>query len=88
MYHDGDLPVQSMYITNRICDFDTVDRILEYAENYFSNHKMSLKCAACKEYYELSSGEIIFFNSKGFTLPRRCKPCRKLRKQNKLKEND
>ena len=38
-------------------------------------------CTDCKEAFNLNFGEALFYKSKGFEFPKRCKPCRK---QNKL----
>ena len=39
-------------------------------------------CSDCKEPFTISPGEQKFFNDKGFALPKRCKPCRTIRRQN------
>ena len=42
-------------------------------------------CVDCGEEFTLSSGEISFYKSKGYALPKRCESCRKARKQEKEK---
>ncbi|WP_299831277.1 zinc-ribbon domain containing protein [uncultured Metabacillus sp.] len=47
--------------------------------NYYTR-----ECYDCNNNFEISIGELKFFNKKGFDLPKRCKNCRNKRKQNKL----
>lgn len=35
-----------------------------------------IQCVDCGQTFELTEGEKEFFESKGFSLPKRCKPCR------------
>lgn len=44
-----------------------------------------LTCTDCKTEFLFTAGEQRFFAEKGFTEPRRCKPCREARKQEKLR---
>lgn len=45
-------------------------------------------CKDCGKEFELSSGEIEFYNSKNLTLPKRCKECRdKNKKEDIIQEN-
>ena len=44
----------------------------------------TLRCIDCDKDFEFSVEEQQFFKEKGFTEPKRCKPCRKIRKQEKL----
>lgn len=46
-----------------------------------------LVCADCAEVFDFTPGEQRFFKEKGFTNPRRCKPCR-VKKRNNKKNND
>ena len=41
----------------------------------------TLKCCDCGESFGFSAGEQAFFYSKQLSEPRRCKPCRELRKR-------
>lgn len=38
------------------------------------------KCIECGEAFTITDEEQAFFKSKNFSLPKRCKPCRKARK--------
>lgn len=40
----------------------------------------TLKCVDCKDDFPFTGSEQRFFQSKGFTPPKRCKPCRDKRK--------
>ena len=41
------------------------------------------KCKGCGKEFELSSGEIEFFNSRGLSQPKRCKKCRAKKREGK-----
>lgn len=41
---------------------------------------MQVKCKDCPKTFKLSDGEIEFFKQKELALPRRCPPCRKLKR--------
>ena len=41
---------------------------------------MEIICADCEKPFIFEAGEQKFFAEKGFTLPKRCKPCRDARK--------
>ncbi len=45
-----------------------------------------VKCADCKSNFDLSAGEQAFFAKKGLSEPKRCKACRKKRKEEREKE--
>ena len=45
-------------------------------------------CKQCGKEFELSNSEIDFYKSKNLELPKRCKECRELNKQNGSKKND
>lgn len=47
-----------------------------------------LKCADCKEEFPFTEGEQSFYAGKGFDAPKRCKPCRDRRKEQREKESD
>jgi predicted RNA-binding Zn-ribbon protein involved in translation (DUF1610 family) len=53
-----------------------VDLIQQVINNY--------KCTDCSNNLDLNKGQIEFFLSKGFELPKRCKSCRNKRRKNKL----
>jgi hypothetical protein len=44
-------------------------------------------CLSCEKDFTLELGEIQFFKKKDFSLPKRCKECRQLRKQKAKEEN-
>jgi len=47
----------------------------------FSGKDETITCTDCKQPFVFTVGEQAFFDSKGFTdAPRRCKPCRDVRK--------
>lgn len=48
---------------------------------------MLTECKDCEKDFELSQGEIDFYKSKGFELPKRCKQCRRIRKQQAQAQN-
>lgn len=41
---------------------------------------MMLTCQDCDKEFEFTEGEQAFFETKGFTPPKRCKPCRDAKK--------
>ncbi len=43
-----------------------------------------MKCADCGREFILSAGEADFFAAKGLSQPRRCGPCRQLRRQHAI----
>lgn len=42
-----------------------------------------LECMDCRQTFVFTAGEQTFFQEKGFTPPKRCKPCRDAKKQQK-----
>lgn len=42
---------------------------------------MTINCTDCSTEFTLSDGEVAFYESKQFTLPKRCKECRIKKKQ-------
>ncbi|PAV30441.1 hypothetical protein CIL05_06925 [Virgibacillus profundi] len=44
-------------------------------------HDLNIMCKECNKNILLKAGEIKFYLNKGFNLPKRCKSCRKKRKQ-------
>jgi hypothetical protein len=46
--------------------------------------KIENNCLDCRQSFEISSGEKLFYESKNLVLPKRCKPCRKERKLQRL----
>ena len=40
-----------------------------------------IQCVDCGETFEFSDGEAEFYAQKGYTPPKRCKPCRRVKKQ-------
>lgn len=57
--------------------------LLELCDYLHSAYK-DKECVECDNKLNLSKNEIKFFVEKGFKIPKRCKPCRKNRKKNKL----
>jgi len=43
-------------------------------------HDRTVTCVACKGTFEFTAGAQEFFAGRGFSEPRRCKPCREARK--------
>lgn len=43
----------------------------------------TLKCVDCGKDFDFSERDQKFFQEKGFSEPKRCKPCRDIKKQNK-----
>ena len=48
--------------------------------NHFREKKMKRTCKQCGKEFELSSGELEFYESKNLELPKRCKECRQEKK--------
>lgn len=48
----------------------------------------TLKCVDCKADFTFTESEQKFFESKGFTEPKRCKPCRDAKKQAKKSQGN
>ena len=44
---------------------------------------LNLKCADCKGDFVFTEGEQKFYNTKGFSAPRRCPDCRAINKRKK-----
>ncbi len=42
-----------------------------------------IKCGNCKQAFTLTSGEQEFYQQRGMSEPKRCKPCREGRKTNR-----
>lgn len=42
-----------------------------------------IKCADCGEFFEFTTGEQEFYKKKGFMDPKRCKDCRRIRRESK-----
>lgn len=40
-----------------------------------------IRCCDCGQSFQFTAGEQLYFYSKGLSEPKRCKPCRALRKQ-------
>jgi len=40
----------------------------------------SVKCVDCNEEFTFTAGEQEFYNERGYTEPKRCKPCRDAKK--------
>jgi len=47
----------------------------------------TLTCGDCKAEFVWTAGEQQFFSEKAWTAPKRCKPCRQLRKQERPKQD-
>jgi len=47
----------------------------------------TLNCVDCGKPFLFSTRDQAFFASKGFTDPKRCKPCRDIKKQSKIKQD-
>lgn len=41
----------------------------------------TIECVDCQTEFSFTENEQKFFTSKGFTAPKRCKPCREAKKQ-------
>lgn len=41
------------------------------------------ECVDCHNQFDITNGEVTFFQDKNMTLPKRCKNCRALKKQAK-----
>lgn len=42
---------------------------------------MTISCITCGEQFDFGEGEQKFFDTMGFTYPKRCKPCRQKKKK-------
>lgn len=42
------------------------------------------QCISCKAIFKINLGEVEFYKNKGFSLPKRCKSCREIRKQRRI----
>lgn len=49
---------------------------------------MDRKCTDCGKPFSISVSEQKFFQEKKFDLPKRCKPCRQIRRQNNISVNN
>jgi hypothetical protein len=49
-------------------------------------HDIVLNCADCGEDWVFTAGDQQFFYSKGLATPKRCQPCRKVRKESIARE--
>jgi putative zinc ribbon protein len=47
----------------------------------------TLKCVDCNSDFIFSDRDQAFFQQKGFTDPKRCKPCRDIKKQSKVRQD-
>jgi len=47
----------------------------------------TIDCAACHQPFNFSAGEQDFYATRGFQTPKRCKPCRAVKKGEKLDPN-
>jgi len=47
-----------------------------------------LRCCDCGESFLFTAGEQAYFSSKGLSVPKRCKPCRDLRKRTLLPDQE
>lgn len=47
---------------------------------------MDIKCVECGVIFAMNKGELDFYKSKGFDLPKRCKECRKLKKYKNMNQ--
>lgn len=44
---------------------------------------LTIKCADCQKEFVFTEGEKKFYDSKGLTQPKRCKPCRQARRESR-----
>lgn len=51
-------------------------------------NKTLMKCKECGKYFELTWSEKLFFEQKGLSIPKRCRPCRAKRKKAKSGDNE
>lgn len=79
----GDSRVKSEYILGLVVDMNCVDEIFNHFEKLLSDHKILKYCIDCKSRFKLERREIEFYSSKSLNLPKRCKPCRDAKKENK-----
>lgn len=42
---------------------------------------MQVQCKDCPTQFEVTDGEVEFFKDKGLAIPKRCQPCRKLKRE-------
>jgi hypothetical protein len=47
----------------------------------------TLTCVDCQTQFQFTERDQEFFAEKGFTPPKRCKPCRDIKKQNKVRQD-
>lgn len=47
-----------------------------------------LRCCDCNHSFVFTAGEQVYFTSKGLSEPRRCKPCRELRKRTLIPDGE
>ncbi|WP_206207756.1 zinc-ribbon domain containing protein [Virgibacillus profundi] len=72
---------------NNILDREKIKEIDDYESELMSTilsliqHDLNIMCKECNKNILLKAGEIKFYLNKGFNLPKRCKSCRKKRKQ-------
>jgi hypothetical protein len=43
-------------------------------------HDMKLKCTDCKKDFTFTAGEQVYYVDKGLAFPKRCEPCRMIRR--------
>ena len=48
---------------------------------------IKLKCSDCGTEFVFSDRDQAFFKEKGFTPPKRCKPCRDIKKQSRVRQD-
>ena len=65
-------------------DISEIRKYLYRETNSNIMKEASSTCIECHSKFTLELGEIRFFNLKGFDRPSRCKPCREIRKANKI----
>jgi hypothetical protein len=69
-----------------IINISDLQEVFNYISNDINEELMNdtkRHCYECGDDFVLELGEIKFFIKKGFDYPRRCKPCRKVRRQSK-----
>lgn len=49
---------------------------------------MKITCKECGDVFEITPEEEVWYKSKGFELPKRCKSCRDLRRRNIIGKED
>jgi len=70
-------------ITEYIVELDNPNLIFDYFYESFKNYQINIDCCECKSRFDLPVEEVEFYKSMKFSLPKRCKSCRKKRKQQK-----